>query len=295
MSEKAKGIVSLLLAAILFSSLGVFSRFIGYTIPIFYQSFTRYLFTIAILLGIIIYYRDWKSVKARDWAWIILRGAGGMFAFIGVWVAFLHLDFGTNYFVSYASATIGGYILGRILCGEKITKSKAISLVIAIAGLSLIYSANIELDKILYIGLSFFAGIGTAIWTVVSKKISTYYSNVQIVFLDTLIDLMIVFVFSLAFKESWSLPQVTPPWIAIGLLTFVQIATNVFVVYGFKKIEANLGSLILLFDIVAGLVLAALLYKEVPNLLTFAGGAMIIVAICLPSFKEILLKEITSK
>jgi drug/metabolite transporter (DMT)-like permease len=244
-----------------------------------------------ILFVLIVYRRDWESVKTRDWGWIILRGAGGMFAFIGVWVAFLHLDFGTNYFVSYASATLGGYILGRFLCGEKITKSKAISLVIAILGLSLIYSANIEFEKIFYIGLTFFAGIGTAIWTVVSKKISSNYSNLQIVFLDTFVDLIIVFSFSLIFKESWSLPLVTPSWMAIYLLTFVQIATNVFVVYGFKRVEANLGSLILLFDIVAGLLLAALLYKELPNQLTLIGGLLIVIAISLPSLNAILVKE----
>ncbi len=283
MSDKYKGVGALLLAATLYGSLGIFSRFIGFAIPIFYQQFVRFLLTLIILFIFLAKQRSWKNVQNKDWAWIILRGVGGLISFVGVYVAFLYLDFGTNYFVSYASATIGGYLLGKILCGEKINRIATISLFIALCGLYVVYSANVDLTKTPFIILSFIAGVGTAIWNVVSKKISNTYSNLQIVFLDTAFGAIVCLIISLFIREQWTLPSANYIWLALVLLTFVQIGTNIFVVFGFKRVEANLGSLILLFDIVAGLAFAALLYKEIPSTLTLVGGLLIVIAISLPS------------
>lgn len=290
MNDKIRGIGALVLTAILFGSVGVFSRFIGFDIPVFYQQFVRYFLSFLILAVLVIRRRAWTRVQAKDWGWIVLRGLSGFAGFVGVYIAFLYLDFGTNYFVTSASTTITGYLLGMILFGEKITKVILISLLIALGGLYLVYSANLELAKLPYLGLSFLSGIGGAVWNVVSKKIPSTYSNLQIVFLDIVIDAIAALVISLLIAERWVVPALDTSWFALVGLTLVFGSANLLVVYGFRRVEANLGSLILLLDIVASLIFAALIFKEIPSVLTLAGGLLIVIAIALPSIRAIAVK-----
>lgn len=291
MNDKIRGIGALVLAAVLFGTVGVFSRFIGSDIPIFYQQFVRYVLTLVILAVVVIQRHQWKRVQARDWGWIVIRGLGGFLGFVAVYIAFLYLDFGTNYFVASAATAITGYALGKILFREKITKLILICLVMALTGLYLVYSANLEISKLPFLALSFLSGIGGAIWNVVSKKISSTYSNSQVVFLDVVIDAIAALVISLVLVERWVAPSLDTAWFALGALTIALIGANIFVVYGFKSVEANLGSLVLLLDIVAALIFGALLFSEIPSPLSFAGGLLIVTAISLPSLAAIASKR----
>lgn len=287
MDDKAKGIGALVLAAVLFGSVGVFSRFIGFAIPVFYQQLVRYVLTLCVLALFVTRRQRWKRVQTRDWGWIVLRGLGGFVGFVAVYIAFIYLDFGTNYFIASAATAISGYLLGRILCNEKVTRLMLVSLLIALIGLYFVYSANLEFTKFPFLVLSFFSGIGGALWNVVSKKISNTYSNSQVVFLDVAIDAIAAFVVSILFAEHWVLPAPDAAWLALTALTFALIGANVLVVYGFKRVEANLGSLVLLLDIVAALIFGALLFAEIPSGLTLAGGSLIVIATALPSVKAV--------
>jgi len=56
-------------------------------------------------------------------------------------------------------------------------------------------------------------------------------------------------------------------------------------VYGFKRVEAQIGSLILLFDIVIGIILGYLIFKESISFMAMIGGSLILVAIILPNLQ----------
>lgn len=56
-------------------------------------------------------------------------------------------------------------------------------------------------------------------------------------------------------------------------------------VYGFKRVEAQIGSLILLFDIIFGIILGYIIFKESISFTALIGGSMILAAIILPNIR----------
>ncbi len=65
-------------------------------------------------------------------------------------------------------------------------------------------------------------------------------------------------------------------FIATAIYSFIEV-------YGFNRIEAYLGSLVLLFDIIAGITLGMIFLKEYPNYQMIFGIAIISLAIAIPN------------
>jgi len=287
MKNDIHGIISLLFAATIYGFLGVLSRLIGFDLPVFYQQIVRYFFSLIILLPIIWHIKAWKPIRKNNWKWILLRGISGLVSFLGIYVAFLYTDFSTVYFVSYASATVGGYLLGKILFQEKLTTIRVLSLLLALAGLYLVYPTSPGYSEGLFILILLIAGFATAGWAVISRKVAESYSTLQTVVLDYLIGFTVLLGLSLATQEKWVAPSFHTAWFYLGLLLVVQIATNFLIVYGFQRVDAYIGSLILLFDIVAGITLGAIIFSEYPSSMAILGGGMIIIAMAFPHILEI--------
>jgi len=72
-------------------------------------------------------------------------------------------------------------------------------------------------------------------------------------------------------------------WIWIGVYAVVQIINVKLIVYGFKNIEAQIGSIILPVEIIFATIFSFLVFKEVPTTLTILGGFLIIFAAIIPS------------
>jgi len=286
MKNDIRGITSILLAATIYGFLGVLSRLIGFDLPVFFQQVVRYLFSLIILLSIIWHIGSWKQIRKKDWKWILLRGVSGLISFLGIYVAFLYTDFSTVYFVSYASATFGGYLLGKLLFQEKLTLIRVFSLVLALVGLYLVYPTNLDNNESLFVMILLIAGFATAGWVVISRKVAENYSTLQTVILDYAIGFIALLGLSLATQEKWVAPSFNSVWYYLGLLLIVQLVTNFLVVYGFQRVQAHIGSLILLFDIIVGITLGAVFFKEYPSVVAILGGGLIMAAIIVPHVLE---------
>jgi len=64
----------------------------------------------------------------------------------------------------------------------------------------------------------------------------------------------------------------------------IFIITGQLIIYGFRHLEAQVGSIVMLMEIVFGLFLGFMLYDEVLSVTSLIGGALIIVAVVLPEF-----------
>lgn len=95
---------------------------------------------------------------------------------------------------------------------------------------------------------------------------------------------MTVFI-SILLKETWSYPSLSMEWIANLLFAFMFLSTGQLMVYGFHRLEAQTGSLIMLLEILLGIILGFLFFKEILTLNTFLGGLLIVFAIVLPQIK----------
>jgi len=281
MKDETKGIVSLLISTLIYSFFGVLTRIIGFSIPVFYAMWVRAFVTIGILFLVAYYTHQWSHVKPKDWKWFILRSVGGMVGFLGSYVSFYFLPLGTALFIFYGGSTVGGYALGRLLIGERITRIKGISLVIALLGLLLIYITRIGTGSLLYMLLAFAGGLGTATWNVSSKKISGTYSDVQLNATDFLLNGMFALFASVLLQEQWVPIQANTVWLANLLFIILFISTGQLMVYGFKRLDAQIASLIMLTEVLFGVILGYLFYAEIPSAWSVVGGGMIIASIVL--------------
>jgi|SRR3989344_6879610 len=282
---KYKGEVALLTAAALYGFFGVFSRVISFNIPLFFQQWTRNILATLIILALVKIFGRWKKIKRVDVKWFILRGLGGQISFISLYIGFIYLDFATNYFISYSTATIAGYIFGYLFFKEKLTRVNLVALILSMIGLLLIFRISLHADKLIYLLISTIGGITTSVWMVFSKKISGTYSNLQLNMVDSVLALALPFILSVIFKEKWTLPALNWLWGANLLFAGLFMATSFLIVFGFKYVEAQKGSLILLFDILVGVLLGYIIFHETISLPASVGGLFILAAMILPNLK----------
>lgn len=285
-SEETKGIFSLIAATFVYGFFGVLTRTVGFEIPVFYASALRAVVSLLILAVPLFGRKLWKPVKRADWPWFFLRSVGGFFGFIGSYVSFYYIPLGTAYFIFYGGSTVAGYFFGRLLFAEKLTRIKILSLIFALAGLLLIYAQSIGGGNLLYMALAFIGGVGTGTWNTFSKKISGHYSDVQLNFTDFSFNFLFMFVLSIGFREPWVAPAFNLVWLANALFVVMFLATGQLMVYGFKRLDAQIGSLIMLTEVLFGILLGYLFYREIPSAWAFVGGALIITAIVLPEIRQ---------
>ena len=286
------GISSIIGSTFLYGFFGILTRSIGYQIPLFYGSLTRLLFSFLILFAMLYWTKQLKTIKKQDLKWFILRSIAGNVGFVGSYVSFYVIPIGLAYFIFYGGSTIGGYIIGKVLFKEKLTRVKLTSLFIALLGLVFVYSSNIKLSLPIYMLAALISGFGTSVWNTFSKKISRDYSATQLNMSDNLFSLPIVLVVSLILKETWVLPSINLTWLFNFLFASMFIVTGQLIIYGFKHLEAQIASLFMLAEILFGILLGYLFYKEMISVFTIIGGLTIIVAIILP---ELNWKKISKK
>ncbi len=283
--EESKGIVGLVTATFIYGFFGILTRTVGFELPIFFASWTRGILALGILAIPLFGWHLWKSIKRSDLSWFILRSIGGIFGFFGSYFSFYYIPIGTAYFIFYGGSTIGGYAFGKLLFHERLTRIKILSLVLALAGLCIIYAKNVGGGNPFYMMAAFVGGLGTATWNVFSKKISGTYTDVQLNFMDFLLSFVTMFIFSLVFREYWVTPTLNAVWVANLLFVFMFLLTGQLMVYGFKRLDAQIGSLVMLTEVLFGVILGYFFYNEIPSIYSFIGGLLILFAIILPEIR----------
>lgn len=281
------GALALTLAALLWSAFGILVRIIGFDIPLFFASWTRNLAAAIIILVPLILFKKYQPIQPADRKWFWLRSLGGLWGFLGNFYGFYYLPIGTAYFMYFGSTTLVSFLIGKVMFQEKLTPMKALSLVLAAIGIILVYGVSVNADQAGWIWLLLSSGIGGAFWTILPKKIGSEYSPWQVNGLDFLIFSIFGILISVARHEVWSLPTMSMPWLANLLFLLMFIITGQLVITGFKHLDAQRGSLVMLIEIAFGLILGALVFHEQLSMLGWIGGALIVGAAALPELVEL--------
>jgi len=282
-SDRDKGIISLVLLALVFASMGLFARYLATGFLLFQQVYLRML--AALIVGIIVFrkqidFSKFKRVSFKEWAVIILRSV--CYSLFGI-ILFTQAILVTKYAnVSFIGALPMTAVLGFIIIGEKFTWKKAFYVLLAFIGVFLIsvkdYSHLLDWGRgevLALISTVFFS-----VSYVARKWQSNLLNNKELTVINFLVAFFVVFLVSI-FKGD-GLPLVGWNW---GLLIAVVGAgafntMNVFLTnYGFQKIEAVLASNILTLESFFAIILGFIFYKEAPLLKDLFGGVIITVAV----------------
>lgn len=134
--------------------------------------------------------------------------------------------------------------------------------------------------------LVFSCGLCTSGWNTLANKVTAKLSLTQITFIDSVIAGTVILVASLILRENWQFPSLTLPWL-YSLLFFIMLgAVNFLIPYGFGRVGAQKGSLLMLFEVIFTLIFAYLFFEETIDYITIMGGLLIIAGIVISEVKS---------
>lgn len=282
MSETKKGVIALIILALVFATMGVFVRPLGTDFAVFEQSYLR--IGLAFVIGSLLFWKDisWKkffSLSGKDTLVLIVRA---VLLYLGVALftdSILHSNYSDTYFLNNLPLLpVFGYVFLR----EKLSPRTLAWIGVAFVGTLLVSVSDIS---------SFVLGAGsiTALCSMLafdisytarrwqSDALSDKESTVGMFFVGALF----LFIASLALGEPLpSASQFSPFILLVIFLSAVFNVINLYLSnYGFGRVKVGIGGTIITLETVFALLYAVFLYHQAPTLQELIGGALIVISV----------------
>jgi drug/metabolite transporter (DMT)-like permease len=282
------GYGTIFLSAVLFGTYGIWSKLMGVTFEPFYQAWMRSLIIILLLLPLLWANKSFRRLERKDWPHLGIYIAFCVFTQAPLYYAFNNAPIGTVQLIFYAMFVITAYVVGRIYLGERITKIKLISVVLALVGLAVVFGVSVIAFAPLGLALAALNGIASGGEVASSKKISNKYSPILLVFWGWVCTFITHLPLSVLLGETQHVPQFNEAWLWLLVYALVSAVAFWLVIIGFRYVDAGIGSLIGLMEVVFAVVFGALVFQEALTWSVLIGGSMIIIAAMLPDLLNIL-------
>ncbi len=283
-----RGYSMILASAVLFGTYGVWSRLMGSTFPPFYQTWVRSLLVLLIMLPILLKSRSFRKFEREDWPPLAVFVGFCIFTQVPLYYAFNNAPIGTVQLIFYSLFVITAYAVGRLYLGETITKVKLVSIALAFVGLALVFGTAVITFAPLGLVLAILNGIASGGEVASSKKVPDKYAPGLYVFWGWAATLVTHFPLSFMLGEHQVPIQFDRAWLWLVIYSFVNASAFWLVILGFRHVDASIGSLIGLMEVVFGVVFGAIIFHEVLNWSVYAGGFVIILAAMLPDLINVI-------
>ena len=287
-TTSVKGASIILASAVLFGTYGVWSRLMGNTFPPFYQAWVRSLLIILIMLPFMLTTKSFQRIKREDWPALTIFIAFCVCTQVPLYYAFNHAPIGTVQLIFYSMFVITAYIVGRFYLGETITKIKLLSMALAFVGLALVFGTAVITFAPLGLGLAMLNGVASGGEVSSSKKIEAKYSPALIVFWGWVFTLVLHLPISLLVGEKQVPIHFNHAWLWLVIYSVVNAAAFWLVIVGFRFVDASIGSLIGLMEVVFAVIFGAIIFHEALNLSVYFGGVLILAAAMLPDLLNVI-------
>lgn len=289
--RQQKGYVALFLTAAIFSLFPIFTRLVGDKLPLFYQSWTRSVVTGSLLMVVsILATKHRPHIHRADMVWFGLRGVFGVVGFVGTFLALTHLSVNDAYMIYFSCYLVGGIAAGALLFKEKIDTVRMVSILVASVGLWIVYGQHLVRPNA-YLLWSAAAGIGYSGWSLIPKKLIGAYTDLELNYIDMLLFSIVLIGISVLSHEPWLIPTTIEVWVGTVGLGIIWIVTGLTIIYGFARVDASLGSIVMLAEIPLALLVAYLVYQETLSPHQILGGILIFIAILLPELALFMYKK----
>ena len=291
MEDSKKGIALIFISAIMFGSYGTWSRLIGNSFEVFYQSWSKALIISIILLPILLWNKQIVPLKKKDWGWLTIFLLFTSLTTAPIFYAFNHMDIGSATLLFFVSMLLTMNLVGIFFLGEKITKVRIISFILAGLGMYFVFSFSLVVFSFLAALLAIVNGIASGGEVSFSKKLSGNYSPLYITWLSWIIITITNAFLSILLGEFQHIPSFEIVWLYQLGYSIASIFGFWFIVKGLKYTEAGIGGLIGIIEIVVGIALGIIIFNEQLNTKIILGASLIIFAASLPNLQEIIQKR----
>jgi drug/metabolite transporter (DMT)-like permease len=285
--NKTQGILMILFASILFGSYGVWSKLIGADMGVFFQGWSRGLIIILALLPILYFKKLIVPIKREDWKWLTVFLLFTSLTQAPLFYAFTHMDIGTATLLFFVSMLLTMYTVGFLFLGEKMGWVKILSFTLASIGMYFIFSFSLVAFALLAALMAVVNGIASGGEVSFSKKISGSYSSLYLTWLSWVIIVITNAPVSMLLGEVQLLPSFDMVWLWQLGYSVTSMFAFWLVIEGLKYVEAGIGGLLGLLEIVFGIVFGIVLFNESLTPSVVLGAVLILLAASLPHVQEI--------
>jgi len=287
-----KGILLILISALMFGSYGIWSRLIGDSFGNFYQGWTRG-FIISIMLFPILY---WKKeivlIKKKDLKWLLVFLLFTSLTQAPLFYAFNHMDIGTASVLFFVSMLLTMYVVGFSFLKEDLSKIKVLAFLLASFGLYITFSFSLVAFSLLAAFMAILNGIASGGEVSFSKKLSGSYSTLYITWLSWIIIAITNAPISVVLGETQHLPSFDIVW----LYQMGYVVSSIFafglIIEGLKHVEASIGGLLGLLEVVFSIIFGIVIFNELLTVQVGAGALLVLLAAALPHLSSIYQKRL---
>lgn len=285
---KNYGASLVLLSALMFGSYGVWSRLIGNAMGNFFQGWTRALIILILLVPIALIRKEIIKIKKEDRKWLIVFLIFTSLTQAPIFYAFNHMDIGTASLLFFVSMFLTMNAIGVWFLNEKFTKIKIVSSVIAIIGMYFIFSFSIVEFAFFAALMAVINGIASGGEVAFSKKLSDKYTPLYLIILSWAIILITNSIISVAIREVQVVPAFNMSWLWQLAYSIASLFAFWLVITGFKYVDASIGALIGLMEIIFSIVFGFVIFGESLTLSVVIGGVLIIISASLSNVRDLL-------
>ncbi len=293
--NKNYGYLMVLASALMFGSYGVWAHLIGNAFGNFFQGWTRALLILLPLIPFALWKREIVNIKKEDRKWVIVFMFFTSLTQAPIFYAFNHMDIGSASLLFFVSVFLTMYIVGIIFFGEKITKTKIISSLLAILGMYLVFSFSISAFTLFAAVMAIVNGIASGGEVAFSKKLSDKYSPLYLMILSWAIILVSNGIISVAIGENQAVPEFTSPWFWQLCYSIASLLAFWLVIIGLKYIDVGIGAIIGLLEIVFSVLFGIFIFNEVLTFRVGIGAILIIAAAALPYLIDLFYRKEENK
>jgi drug/metabolite transporter (DMT)-like permease len=282
LTQRVTGYGLLLAAALCYGTFGVWSRLMGPSFAPFYQSWVRGIIILLVLTPLILATKAFRRIDRRDWGGLSVYIGFTIFTQVPLYYAFNNAPIGTVQLVFYSLFVLSAYAYGRLFLGELITGVKLVAMALAFVGLAIVFGVSVLAFAPLGLVLAAANGVASGGEMSATKHISHAYSPAYLAFLSWAAVIVTHLPLSLALGEPQPIPQLSWVWLWLVIFAVVNALAFWLGIWGFKYVDASIGSLLGLTEVVFSVAFGAVIFGERQSWLVLVGGLCIMVAAMLP-------------
>jgi len=278
----------ILLASVFYGNYGVLSRLMGDSFSPFYQTWVRSLVIMALMLPVLLATKSFRRIERRDWPAMAVFVVFNICTQVPLYYAFNHAPIGAVQLVFYSMFIITAYMFGRFYLGESMTRLKLLSMALAFVGLALVFGVSVLTFAPLGLALAAFNGVASGGENSSTKRLTDKYAPGLIIFWGWVFTFLTHLPLSLLLHEPQPMPALTPAWGYLLIYSVVNATAFWLAIEGFRHVDASIGSLIGLTEVIFAIIFSHLIFHEPITWALTVGGANIIVAAMLPDLINLL-------
>lgn len=278
-----KGHILVFLSALLFGSYGIWAVLLGPGFAPMFQCFVRAAI-VAVVLGVVLLsQKSWHKVTFSDMKAYAPSVLFALFTQAPLYYAFQHSSVGVASLIFFSVYVITAYIVGYFFLKEEMTLVKVTSCALSVIGLVLIFWSQLGEFSLLALFAAAVGGVASGGEVATTKFIPEKFSTMQTSFIIWTAIAITHAPLSLFLGEKWIAPEFSTPWMGMMCFALAGVLAFWFVIEGYKTVEASIGGLIGLLEVVCAVIFGALVFGESITASIVIGSLVILCAAGLPN------------